>query len=84
MAKIIRDTEKTGKPGRPAFTDPGSVRSESVKVRFTEAEVAMIKEKGEQMGLGVSPFIRMIMITYLNLEMLPGPQGKLKVDEHEQ
>jgi len=62
------DTEKTKKRGRPAFSDPGSVRSESVKVSFTEAEVAMIKEKGEQMGLGVSPFIRMIVITYLRME----------------
>jgi len=62
------DTEKTGKRGRPAFSDPGSVRSESVAVRLTEDEVAMIKEKGEQMGLGVSPFVRMILITYLRME----------------
>jgi len=42
----------------------------------------MIKEKGEQMGLGVSSFVRMIVITYLqNPEMLPGIQWKLEGKE---
>lgn len=64
-AKRDTKTKKTGKPGRPAFKESASVRSEPVKVRFTEAEKEAIRKEGEKIGLGLSPFIRMVVITYL-------------------
>lgn len=79
MAKKIDrklDKVKTGKAGYPAFADPESVRSEYIKIRVTQAEKDFIEEEANRRGLGLAPFVRTTIITYLtNPHLLPMPKS---------